>query len=123
MGKAQEFFDKTDFHNLTKDKQEEVLDYFIDNNFILPEKKIYEEKVKEFTAKATKHGYPDQMIIDFCDYWTEKNERGKKMRYEMQPIFDMAKRLRRWELNSKGRYKNGTNRYSVGEQDYTKKLS
>lgn len=33
----------------------------------------------------------------FFDYWTESNEGGKKMRFEMQKVFDRKKRLTNWK--------------------------
>lgn len=40
--------------------------------------------------------YGKDMLNDFFNYWTEKNENGKKMRYEMERIFDIEKRLLTW---------------------------
>ncbi len=47
--------------------------------------------------------YERQMLIDFCEYWTEFNEGGNKMRYEMkknQP-FNVSRRLNTWKTNNK----------------------
>ncbi len=38
---------------------------------------------------------------NFKDYWTEKSPRGKKMRFEKQPTFDVKRRMQRWMRNSK----------------------
>ncbi len=43
----------------------------------------------------------DDIIDDFCNYWTEKNIGGTKMRYEMQKTFDIKRRMQRWINNQK----------------------
>ena len=35
----------------------------------------------------------------FCNYWTESKTNGKKMRFEMQKTFDIARRLVTWSNN------------------------
>jgi len=42
-----------------------------------------------------------EMLRAFYDYWTEKNENGKKMRFEMQKVFDINRRLTTWAKNNK----------------------
>ena len=41
------------------------------------------------------------IIDDFCNYWTERNIGGTKMRYEMQKTFDIKRRMQRWINNQK----------------------
>ena len=44
----------------------------------------------------------DPKLIDqFCDYWTESNISGTKMKFEMQKTFDINRRLKKWIQNSK----------------------
>ena len=50
--------------------------------------------------KITPMVAPD-IIDDFCNYWTEKNMAGKKMRYEMQQTFSIGRRLKTWLKNQK----------------------
>jgi len=52
------------------------------------------ERVFSFTS------YPPDMLEKFLDYWTEKNEGGKKMRFEMQKVFDVSRRLKTWSGNN-----------------------
>ena len=40
-----------------------------------------------------------EVIDDFCNYWTERNMGGTKMKYEMQKTFDIKRRLERWVRN------------------------
>lgn len=51
--------------------------------------------------------YGKEMLREFFNYWTEKNENGKKMRFEMQKVFDVSRRLVTWSKNNKFN-KNGT---------------
>ena len=41
------------------------------------------------------------MLIRFIDYWTESNEGGRKMKFEMQKTFDIRRRLVKWKDNDK----------------------
>lgn len=46
--------------------------------------------------------YPKEMLKDFFDYWSEANKSKTKMRFEMQPTWDIKKRLATWAKNDKG---------------------
>lgn len=49
------------------------------------------------------HGeYPSEMLTAFCNYWTEKNKSGTKMRYELEKTFEISKRLATWASRDKG---------------------
>jgi len=53
--------------------------------------------------------YGKEMLNKFFDYWTEKKPKGKKMRFEMEKVFDIQRRLKTWESrnnNFKGSNKN-----------------
>lgn len=45
--------------------------------------------------------YGSEMIRDFCDYWTEKNKSGTLMRFEKQPTWEIALRLKTWDKRQK----------------------
>jgi hypothetical protein len=45
--------------------------------------------------------YPEEMRIEFIDYWTEKNKSETKMRFELEKTWDINKRLIRWANNNK----------------------
>lgn len=68
--------------------------------------KSFEEREKEFMERVAAHldTYPKEMLRSFYDYWTEKNEGGRRMRFEMQRVFDIKRRLVTWNKNEK---KNG----------------
>lgn len=65
------------------------------------------EKTEKFIkeVKDILEGYPDidfnnTEIIKFCSYWTEPNKSGKRLRWELQPTFEIKRRLSTWILNS-----------------------
>jgi len=43
----------------------------------------------------------------FYEYWTESNENGKKMRFEMQKVFDIRRRLTAWKNNERKNFTQG----------------
>lgn len=47
--------------------------------------------------------YQKEMLRAFFDYWTEKNDGGRKMRFEMQKVFDLQKRLTTWKNRDNGK--------------------
>jgi hypothetical protein len=55
----------------------------------------------EFQELLNEHeeNYGFAMINDFCNYWTETDQKGK-MRFQAQKFFDIKKRLATWKRNS-----------------------
>jgi len=45
--------------------------------------------------------YGEQTVAAFADYWTEPNRTYTKMRFEMQPTWDTARRLATWARREK----------------------
>ena len=77
------------------------------NNVNNVNKKTLEERMIEFNNKTTAEAlkrtpspHPD-LVRAFCNYWTEHNEGGLKMRFEMQKVFNHSKRLNTWILKSR----------------------
>jgi len=63
-----------------------------------------EEKDASFRTRVQQINqgkHPEEMLAEFCDYWTESNLKGQKLRFEMQPTFDINRRLDRWAANNK----------------------
>lgn len=60
---------------------------------------IRKEKFKE-DLKPFLEMYGKDLLNDFFLYWTEMNKDGKKMRFEMQTVFDIKRRLITWHKNS-----------------------
>jgi len=51
-------------------------------------------------VKAHIEKYSYEMCKEFYDYWTEKSDNGRKMRFEMEKTFEVKKRLVRWKKNA-----------------------
>lgn len=62
--------------------------------------KIFMDKVAEYRDE-----YPKEMLRAFYDYWTEKNEGARKMRFEKEKVFEIKRRLVTWKSNER---QNGT---------------
>lgn len=62
-----------------------------------------EQRASEFMGKVAKYLTDEnkKMLREFYDYWTEMNDGGRKMRFEMQKVFDIGRRLKTWEKNEK----------------------
>lgn len=68
-----------------------------------PQPKSIEERKKDFMQSVADNGlekYGQEMCREFFDYWTESNPNGKKMRFEMQKVFEIKKRLATWNKNN-----------------------
>ena len=72
------------------------------------EKKMsIEERKKEFWGRLVPYIeqglYTKEMVTDFYLYWTEANERGKRMRFDMEKIFELRRRLATWRKREEAR--------------------
>jgi hypothetical protein len=54
--------------------------------------------------KLVIEGYEREMLVNeianFIDYWSELTKSGKKQRWELQPTFELRRRLGTWLRNS-----------------------
>lgn len=77
--------------------------------------KTIEERAYDFMQRVAefKSEYSKEMLRAFYDYWTEKNEGGRKMRFEMQKVFDIKRRLVTWSNNEKKKF-NGKSTIKTG---------
>lgn len=78
----------------------------------LKEKEEEEDKYKDKESRETKffnlvkkkalevENISEKQIENFIYYWTESNEGGRKMRFEMQKTFDIKRRLIKWRDNN-----------------------
>lgn len=58
------------------------------------------EKLFIISVSAYTSIYGEEMIQDFISYWTEMNQNGNKMRFEMEKTWNVERRLARWKKNS-----------------------
>lgn len=58
-----------------------------------------------------KENFSEKILSEFYSYWTEANPRGK-MRFELEKVFEVSKRLATWQKNEDkfniGKSNNGT---------------
>ena len=67
--------------------------------------KVNAKEIREITFReqvAQHTTYESTMRDSFADYWTESNEKGVKLRFEMQKTFDIGRRLKKWSSNNFG---------------------
>lgn len=58
--------------------------------------KIIDTRALEEQMKPFKNKYSPKMMEDFWIYWTEKTPSGKE-KWQLENVFDVGKRLMRWE--------------------------
>ena len=78
-----------------------------------PLPKSIEERKKEFMQNVADLGlekYGQEMCREFFEYWTEKNPNGKKMRFELEKVFDINRRMATWNKNNFKSNRNGNKR-------------
>ena len=69
-------------------------------------KKTLSDRKRDFANEIAvyKDKYPREMLIEFYDYWTERNPNGLKMAFEKQRTkraFHTGRRLATWFKNYK----------------------
>jgi len=70
--------------------------------------KTIEQREKEFYSKISEHwkkSHPDmakEEVREFFDYWTERGDNDKKMRYEKEKTFGISRRMTTWKKNKFG---------------------
>lgn len=64
------------------------------------------ERKKSFYDSLTKYvsDYPKEMIRDFYEYWVEHGENDKKLRFEKEKSFGIARRLKSWYNRNPDQY-------------------
>ena len=72
---------------------------------------VTDKEVRELTFReqVAQHTTFDAVMLDeFADYWTESNPKGKKLKFELQKTFDIARRLKKWSSNNFNTSKDST---------------
>jgi len=76
---------------------EEYANQFKPNNESIECRRVkFLNRVADFKGE-----YDRQILVDFSNYWLEKNENGRRFRFEKEKVFDVKKRLARWGRNQK----------------------
>jgi len=95
-------FDSVDMKNEQVFKQviEQILELYINTNKDVDENKGIDSKREDFELKVnTFIEFSQEMRDAFIEYWTEKNDNGKLMKFEKQDTFNIKGRLARWKKN------------------------
>lgn len=104
-GQSKDSIDKQETNNqLTTNKEQQT-------NIGAGKPATIEERSLIFMDKCAEQlgTYSKETLRAFYDYWTETNEGGRRMRFEMQKVFDIKKRLITWKKNELKGYGTGTN--------------
>lgn len=107
--------------NNNENENEECTDIVsAENEFSSTQKKTksFEERKEAFKKLIDpfREKYESEMLNDFWRYWTETNPNGKKMRFEMQKVFDVGRRLGTWKRNDEQKFKSNGKSNSESRQ-------
>jgi len=75
-------------------------------------------RAKEFREEVFMSNLSTDLCDEFCEYWTETNPKGTKMKFEMQKTFDIKRRLSRWAKNDKKWNKTKTSKIDAQINNY-----
>ncbi len=84
---------------------ETIKDKDKDKDKVIDKKKDKGLREKNFMEKCKalqdKHEFDNVMLFQFVEFWTESNEGGRLMKFEMQKTFDISRRMSKWKSNDK----------------------
>jgi len=85
----------------TKNTVITVKRYNMYQGFEQPKKRNLEHvsKLFMFDVMGYDNQYDKDVLKSFISYWTEPNRSKTKLRYELQPTFDIGRRLATWHKN------------------------
>jgi len=95
---------KKSYDNHMENKNENEIE---NTNTIKTEPETPEQKLKKRESEFTEtirpflSQYPRDMLLAFFNYWTEPNQSKTKMKFELQPTWDIGRRLKTWADNQK----------------------
>ena len=79
-----------------------------DNNLQISKEVIKERinkntlsKSEKFKSEVFSYDYPKSMLESFYDYWSEPNKSKTKERWQLQPTFEISRRLKTWAKREK----------------------
>ena len=58
-------------------------------------------KSEKFKVDVFTYDYPKEILNDFYDYWSEPNKSKTKERWQLQPTFEIGRRLKTWAKREK----------------------
>ena len=87
----------------------------------IEEKKTEQESIEErkasfiYQVSLFRNKYNDDMLQSFAEYWMEHNVGGKKMRFEMEKVFQIERRLLTWNKNQSKFKQNGQSKPTAND--------
>jgi hypothetical protein len=94
--------------NCNADQNASIVEYSIVENRKEKNNKYssetFQERFDSFRESVLSYRstYSDDMLKSFFDYWTEKSQKGYKMKFEKEKTWELSKRLQRWSSNNFG---------------------
>ena len=81
-------------------------------------------KSEKFKSEVFSYDYPKSMLESFYDYWSEPNKSKTKERWELQPTFEISRRLKTWAKREKSLApkKNGMSKIDMHLQSHKEAL-
>ena len=81
-------------------------------------------KSEKFKSEVLSYDYPKSMLESFYDYWSEPNKSKTKERWELQPTFEISRRLKTWAKREKSfaPKKNGMSKIDMHLQSHKEAL-
>ena len=91
---------------ISEPRKPDTVKVTVTDTVIVSDKEIRELTFRKQVAQHTT--YEALMLDEFADYWTESNPKGKKLKFELQKTFDIARRLKKWSSNNFNTSKDST---------------
>lgn len=90
------------FNNPIKPKKADSDNDNVSDNVNEKVKKSIEERKADFKKSLSIYldDFGKDLLNEFFKYWTEKNPRGVKFRFEKEKTFDVSRRLETWKANN-----------------------
>lgn len=79
--------------------------------------KIEDRSIKFLEEINTFKQYETSMLNEFYDYWSEPNKSKTKMRWELQPTWDLKRRLKTWADRQKMKPQQRYGRQEVSREE------
>lgn len=104
----------TNNRQTTDNKQEYKNDNNVKNEELKTRTQTFKDSILVFNSQ-----YSEVMLLAFFDYWSELNKSKTKMRFELEKVFEISKRLATWQRNDDKFKKqdNGLNRQHSGRHE------
>jgi hypothetical protein len=93
-------------------REDKIIEYKITNNNIDTRKLKFAQSLIPFVSV-----YGNELIRNFCDYWTEPNKSNTKFRQELEKTWDTERRLKTWNQNN---FSNNSNNKKQTQDELTK---